>query len=86
LLAALHYNENAGRPQATNKEGKEEYSLHFPKYRKGGCIVVKIPVKTTYGNISIFLPFLVLYFYFIEKLTRVLKIPGANAGDFIMFC
>lgn len=48
-LAALHYNENAGRPIARNKEGKEEYSIKFPKSKKGGYTISKVLTNCTYG-------------------------------------
>ncbi|XP_034077579.1 uncharacterized protein LOC117549630 [Gymnodraco acuticeps] len=43
-LAALHYNENAERAQATTSTGKPLYKLQFPKARKGECRAK--PVKT----------------------------------------
>ncbi|KAG0442597.1 hypothetical protein HPB47_015658 [Ixodes persulcatus] len=33
-LAALHYNENAARPQATTKEGERRWAVKYPKARK----------------------------------------------------
>ncbi|XP_065885779.1 uncharacterized protein [Dysidea avara] len=51
-LAALHFNENANRPQAVTKEGDECYDIVFPKYKKGGYIVKKVLVKPTYGYIE----------------------------------
>ena len=49
LLAALHYNHNNCRDQATTKSGKERYSVMFPKYKKGGHIARKIKIGCTYG-------------------------------------
>ncbi|XP_034089581.1 uncharacterized protein LOC117557724 isoform X1 [Gymnodraco acuticeps] len=43
-LAALHYNENAERAQATTSTGNPLYKLQFPKARKGECRAK--PVKT----------------------------------------
>ncbi|KAG5279121.1 hypothetical protein AALO_G00106330 [Alosa alosa] len=43
-LAAMHFNENAGRTQARTTSGKLRYSLHFPKAKKGGHTVK--PVKS----------------------------------------
>lgn len=48
-LAALHFNENAGRPTKKNKAGNEEYAIKFPKAKKGGHTVVAIPTSCTYG-------------------------------------
>lgn len=49
-LAALHYNENANKQQAKKNDGEERYSVCFPKYKKGGHIVRKIKVESTYGK------------------------------------
>ena len=35
LLAILHYNENSGRSQALNRDGKPIYVIRLPKYKKG---------------------------------------------------
>lgn len=35
MLAALHFNENGMREQATTKEGIKRYDVVFPKYKKG---------------------------------------------------
>ena len=50
LTAALHFNENASREQARNREGSLEYKIVFPKYKKGGFIVRKITTDCTYGR------------------------------------
>ena len=52
LLAAMHYNENAGRPQRKNKRGSLEFAIAFPKYKKGGYIVRKILTDCTYSYID----------------------------------
>ncbi|XP_020895307.1 uncharacterized protein LOC110234280 [Exaiptasia diaphana] len=51
-LAALHFNENTGRPTKRNKEGHEEYSIKFPKAKKGGHTVVAIPINCTYAYVE----------------------------------
>ncbi|CAN7943196.1 unnamed protein product, partial [Ixodes hexagonus] len=50
-LAALHYNENAGRPQAVTKGGERRWVVKFPKATKGAVVV---PCKTdcTYGYVE----------------------------------
>ncbi|KAK3731987.1 hypothetical protein QZH41_013225 [Actinostola sp. cb2023] len=48
-LAALHYNENANREQAKNKDGEEQYYIKYPKAKKGGYVVAKISTACTYG-------------------------------------
>jgi len=53
LLTALHYNENADREQAKDKEGKPAFCVRFPKYKKGGFSVTPIKKRPTYGTIAI---------------------------------
>ncbi|KAK3755157.1 hypothetical protein QZH41_001692 [Actinostola sp. cb2023] len=48
-LAALHYNENANREQAKNSDGDNEYSIKYPKAKKGGYVVAKISAPCTYS-------------------------------------
>ena len=40
-LAALHFNENSGKPQATTKTGSLRYTVAYPKAKKGDEAVVK---------------------------------------------
>lgn len=40
-LAALYYNENSEKVQAATREGNLEYSVVFPKQKKGEVIVKK---------------------------------------------
>ncbi|XP_031141020.1 uncharacterized protein LOC116039964 [Sander lucioperca] len=47
-LAAMHYNENADREQATTSAGQPVFRVVFPKSRKGE--VTARPVKTTYSK------------------------------------
>ena len=49
ILAALHYNHNNNKHQAKTKEGKDQYSISFPKYKKGGFIVREVMEKSNYG-------------------------------------
>ncbi|XP_076154859.1 uncharacterized protein LOC143138242 [Alosa pseudoharengus] len=51
-LAALHYNENAARDQATSSSGDPLYRMHFPKYRKGECRVKPIKTETTFRYVE----------------------------------
>ena len=48
-LAALHFNENSNRKQTVTKQGEEQYEIIFPKFKKGGYTVKKVP---TYGMIE----------------------------------
>ena len=50
FLAALHYNHNNVKTQATTKKGESQYSILFPKYKKGGFIVRKVMQKSSYGE------------------------------------
>lgn len=47
-LAALHYNENAARPQATTKEGEKRWAVKYPKARKE-AVAAKLKGPCTYG-------------------------------------
>lgn len=38
MLAALHFNGNGMREQATTKEGKKDMTSCFPSIKKGGGI------------------------------------------------
>lgn len=51
-LSALHYNENAGRKQATTRNGDPRFQVVFPKARKGGHTVAAIKVPPTYGYLD----------------------------------
>ncbi|XP_064636351.1 uncharacterized protein LOC135493202 [Lineus longissimus] len=51
-LAALHYNENAGRPPAITMAGENRYKIDFPKYKAGGYAVKKILVGATYNYVE----------------------------------
>ena len=42
--------ENAGRQQSKTKEGKLQFSLHFPKFKQGGHVVRKVQVPQTFGK------------------------------------
>ena len=52
-LAAIHYNENARREQAVTKQGEKQYSVLFPKYKKGGHTVRKVLEDCSYGMCTI---------------------------------
>lgn len=51
-LAALHFNENASRQQATNQQGDAIYSVSFPKGRKGEGVAKEVKVKQTFSKYS----------------------------------
>ena len=48
----LHYNENCGRRQAKNLQGRPLFKIFFPKYKNGGYIVRKVLSKPTYKYID----------------------------------
>ncbi|XP_077391605.1 uncharacterized protein LOC144027710 isoform X1 [Festucalex cinctus] len=52
ILAAMHYNENAGRPQKVTKEGIHSYCIVYPKYKSGGYSLRKILVDETYDYVN----------------------------------
>ncbi|PIK35763.1 hypothetical protein BSL78_27407 [Apostichopus japonicus] len=51
-LAALHFNENSSRSQATTNEGKERFAMRFPKFKKGQATVSKVLTDATYGYVE----------------------------------
>ena len=63
-LAALHFNENSNRKQVVTRDGREQYDIIFPKYKKGGYVVRKVLETPTYGN--------ALYFVFLSLLQKLL--------------
>ncbi|XP_019716472.1 uncharacterized protein LOC109510542 isoform X4 [Hippocampus comes] len=52
ILAAMHYNENAGRPQNVTKEGIHSYCIVYPKYKSGGYSLRKILLDATYDYVN----------------------------------
>jgi hypothetical protein len=52
-LAALHFNENADRPQLVNVSGKPVYRVRFPKFKKGGYTISPAKKSPTYGRLCI---------------------------------
>ncbi|XP_063073829.1 uncharacterized protein LOC134464290, partial [Engraulis encrasicolus] len=51
-LAALHYNENTGRDQATASSGEPLYRMHYPKAMKGEARVKPIKTEATFGYVE----------------------------------
>lgn len=51
-LAALHFNENASRQQATNQQGEAIFCVSFPKGRKGEGVAKEVKVKQTFSKYS----------------------------------
>ncbi|XP_031431312.1 uncharacterized protein LOC116222179 isoform X2 [Clupea harengus] len=47
-LAVLHFNENAGRPQATSSAGEPLFKVNFPKYKKGECTAKPVKAEPTF--------------------------------------
>ncbi|XP_069982824.1 uncharacterized protein [Penaeus vannamei] len=48
LLAAMHYNENAGRALKVTRQRKKCYSIVYRKYKNGGYSLRKVLVDSTY--------------------------------------
>ncbi|CAM4275657.1 unnamed protein product [Leuciscus chuanchicus] len=51
-LAALHYNENAGRPQATTAAGRPVFKVTFPKAKKGEYRVREVKTQATFRYVD----------------------------------
>ncbi|XP_073710642.1 uncharacterized protein [Misgurnus anguillicaudatus] len=51
-LAAMHYNENGDREQATTTSGQPMFRIVFPKSKKGGCTAKPIKTAPTYDYVS----------------------------------
>ena len=53
-IAALHFNENASKPQRLIKGGEKagdgQCLVCYPKYKKGGAVAKEIIEACTYGN------------------------------------
>ncbi|XP_063058184.1 uncharacterized protein LOC134451634 [Engraulis encrasicolus] len=47
-LAALHFNENSGRPQATSADGEPLFRVAFPKSQTRECTDKPVKVEPTY--------------------------------------
>ncbi|KAL2076355.1 hypothetical protein ACEWY4_028056 [Coilia grayii] len=52
-LAAMHYNENANRPQPQTAEGVPLFKISFPKSRKGECRVKPQKTQPTFGYVTV---------------------------------
>ncbi|CAG2238342.1 unnamed protein product [Mytilus edulis] len=48
FLSVLHFNENTSRSQATTAEGRPQFSISYPKGRKGDAIAKEVKVKQTF--------------------------------------
>ncbi|XP_042148853.1 uncharacterized protein LOC121837320 [Ixodes scapularis] len=51
-IAALHYNENGNREQATTQAGQKQWKLKSPKARKGHHAAHPEKTKATYGYVT----------------------------------
>ncbi|XP_055062144.2 uncharacterized protein [Misgurnus anguillicaudatus] len=51
-LAAMHFNENAVRPQLRTSKGKPVYKLLFPKAKKGGHTVKPVKTEPTFCYVT----------------------------------
>ena len=54
-LAALHYNENSDRGQATTSSGDLMFRLTFPKARKGECRAKPVKTEATFRKCQLFI-------------------------------
>ncbi|XP_076112428.1 uncharacterized protein LOC143080460 [Mytilus galloprovincialis] len=60
FLSVLHLNENTSRSQATT-EGRLQFSISYPKGRKGDAIAKEVKVKQTFGYVDELMEELLLY-------------------------
>ncbi|XP_067312600.1 uncharacterized protein [Pseudorasbora parva] len=51
-LAALYFNENAGRPQTTTAAGEPLFKVVFPKYKKGQYSAKPVKVEPTFQYVD----------------------------------
>ena len=49
-LAALHFNENSDRRQATKQDGEARYAISKPKYKPGAATAKAIKEGRTYSK------------------------------------
>lgn len=49
-MAAMHFNENYGRKQATTKAGAERIRIVYPKQKQGEFTPKIVPVAKTYSK------------------------------------
>ena len=72
----MHYNENKSRDQAKTQSGEHRYSIQFPKYKKGGHIV--LDEKCNLYNYNLYLTFSLTSDYVDELFQELLKIVKCN--------
>ncbi|CAM4598848.1 unnamed protein product [Leuciscus chuanchicus] len=51
-LAAMHYNENSDRHQATTTAGQAVFKFVFPKSKKGECTAKPVKIDPTYNYVD----------------------------------
>ncbi|XP_048034604.1 uncharacterized protein LOC125260326 [Megalobrama amblycephala] len=51
-LAAMHYNENAQRPQTTTKQGEAVFKIAFPKSKQGECTAKPVKTDPTFNYVD----------------------------------
>ncbi|XP_077102145.1 uncharacterized protein LOC143753562 isoform X5 [Siphateles boraxobius] len=76
-LTAFHYNENAGRAQATSSTGHPLFKVNFPKARKGQCTIKQVKTPSTFKYLDD-LQDLIFEHVFVDPapyMDEVLKIP-----------
>ncbi|XP_063064480.1 uncharacterized protein LOC134456839 [Engraulis encrasicolus] len=52
-LAAIHFNENANRPQAQTADSVPLFKISFPKSKKGGCTIERQKIPPTFGYVDV---------------------------------
>ena len=49
-MAAMHYNENSGRPQQIKKDGSQKWSISWPRGADGDYRMKKKLVPPSFGK------------------------------------
>ncbi|XP_033104057.1 uncharacterized protein LOC117106715 [Anneissia japonica] len=52
IIAALHYNENAGRIALKDGKGNDRYSVVYPRAKSGGYTLQKVLTEATYDYVD----------------------------------
>uniref|UniRef100_A0A9J8A9J5 THAP-type domain-containing protein n=1 Tax=Cyprinus carpio carpio TaxID=630221 RepID=A0A9J8A9J5_CYPCA len=76
-LAAMHYNENAGRSQASTADGDLRYSIVFPKFKHGEFMVRALKSNPTTGYIDKLME--LLFHHVVEEPQPYLDFSGQMA-------
>lgn len=74
MLAALNFNENGMREQATTKEGIKRYDVVFPKFKNGGYTLREVKVECTFDYVESLMSS-------VEQLATEYSMNSSNVGQ-----